>query len=571
MTLLDLDVPSLISVEYPLNVKNVDCAVNMIGGGREKIGKCFIDSDMKLELRLREDPMAHPLRSQMVKGENVLLKVKLPKGMAKDGIREGIEKCVAEGRKWSVEPVGVLKQNYKFRELADFQKIDRGDYTRKFASIRNGDYQGIKEFSEEISKRLDDIQGFTKGEDLDIAGLVRYARADISHNYKYFGNLLLDEQGHWLSKGVKLYSIQINWEDETPTTYNPKLDEERKKAEDDIKRMKESNVSEKIIKDSVSTHLLECIEILKKLFEMKPVWIRKQIRWLIPEKLRMQLRFALPFVSYTFKKGPWRHSNIRLGYDPRKDKEAYKSQIEAFRGTGNGKSQNVKIDEVFIIPPSLHAYIDEFSNPESEIRKMGIGKLPRQLFFDGKNVSDSLSFQIGDILDEDVKKVLEGIKIVDCNIETGWIDFVTLDRVKSIIKYKLMCVKEGVGINEDKVRELMTRTREQGTKGEDDDDEGDDDEDEIVGVGKGVEDDDDDDEGDDDDDEDDEEKLDRENLKYRHQDEDGDNEMIDLETTKDQESDETDLDLLSRLKRFNPKGKDIIAELGDIIKQEQIM
>lgn len=585
MTNLDLDVPSMISIEYPLRVKNVDRAIDMIEGGKEKIGKCFIDQEMKLELKLRNDPMSHPLRSQMVKGENVLVKIKLPKGYAKNGLREGIEKCNLEGKRWSVEPVGVLKQNYKFRELADFQKIDRGEYTKKFNSLRNGDYEGIKEFSKEIGSRLNNIQGFTKGEDLDISGLIRYARADIPYNYKYYGNLLLDDQGRWLSKGIKLYTIQVDWEDETPTTYDPKLDAEKKKAEEDIKQMKEAEMSEKVIKDSVSTHLLECIEILKTLFDMKPVWIRKQIKWLIPERLRMQLRFALPFVSYTFKKGPWRHSNVRLGYDPREDREAYKSQIEAFRGTNGSKTQKVKIDEVFIIPPSLHAYIDEFSNPESEIRKLGIGKLPRQLFFDGKNVSDSLSFQIGDILDEDVKKVLENMKFVDCNIETGWIDFVTLDRVKSVIKYKLMCVREGVGINEDKVRELMTRSRERGVKNDEDDeeeeDEGEGEEEEEEEEEERKEEEEEENNGDGDDDANNKDYEGVEKLKTIQHDENGDYGMKDVNVEAGAEADdvndedgvseEEEMDLLTRLKRFNPRGNDIIAELGDIIKQEQVM
>lgn len=589
---LDLNVPSLLSVEYPLKVKNTNKAIEMIGG-QEKLKHCFIEPDMKLELRLRpKDPLSHPIHSSVIKNSNnVLLKLKIPKRILKlnnKDIRKSIEQCENEGIKYEIEPFGILKQNYKFRELADFQKITKNsEFNKKFnESIRSGNCEKIDEFANELKIKLDETQEFKDG-DLDLPSLVRYSRENLSHNYKYFGNLLLDEQGEWLNKSVKLYSIQIKWDDPVPTKYDPKLDIEYEKAQNEIIKMKESKFPDRIINESVSYHLIECVKILKKLFELKPIWIRKHIHWLLPKPLRSQLRFALPFVTYTFKKGPWRHSFIKLGYDPRKDPKAMGFQIEAFRGI-NKVNYDAEIEkslendgDVYIIPPSLYEYIDEFSNKDSEINKLGIGKIPRQLFFDGSNPCNSLSFQIGDIMDKDIKKIIDNCELEPvCHKGSGWLNWLVMSKIKSIMKYKLSCIREGVPISRDKVHDLMNRTVF--TKGitaglKSDDDEDDDDEDEDD------DDDEEEEEGENGEDEENENGDNEEEVEQSHNGlegnmyEENDNRNGDHKTdssnkvNKIKEIDFADDDIIKRLEKLNPKSSNIIHELDNIIKQETLM
>lgn len=243
---LDLDVPSLLSVEYPLRVKDTEKAIAMIGG-REKLKKCFIEPDMKLELRFRpEDPLSHPIHSTVLKNSgNVLVKFRIPKKVLAANnrdIRKSIEQCEKENIKYLIEPFGILKQNYKFRKLADFQKVTKtSEFNNKFnESIRSGNFEKIDGFAEELKESMDEMQKF-ENKDLDLPSLVRYSREDVSHSYKYFGNLLLDEQGEWVNKAVKLHSIQIQWGDPIPTKYDPKLDVEYNKAIGEVERMKEMN------------------------------------------------------------------------------------------------------------------------------------------------------------------------------------------------------------------------------------------------------------------------------------------------------------------------------------------
>lgn len=575
---LDLDVPSLLSVEYPLRVENTDKAIEMIGG-HEKLKKCFIEPDMKLELRLRPgDSFSHPIHSSVLKNSNnLLLKIKIPKKIFKKNnkdIRKSIEQCENEDIEYFVESFGILKQNYKFRELADFQKITKkSDFNKKFnESIRSGNCEKIEEFANELKSNFNEIQKFKDG-DIDLPPLVRYSRENVSHGYKYYGNLLLDEQGEWLNKSVKLHSIQIGWTDPTPNKYDSKLDIELERAKNEIEKMKEMEFPDRIINESVSQHLIDCLNIIRKIFEMKPIWIRKHIHWLLPQNLRSQLRFALPFVTYTFNKGPWRHSFVRLGYDPRKDPNAMGYQIEAFRSMtrsnhdeGIEKLLENESDDLYIIPPSLYKYIDEFSNENSEINKLGVGKIPRQLFFDGSNPCNSLSFQLGDIMDKDIKKIIDNSDLESvCHKGSGWLSWLALSRIKSIMKYKLSCIREGVAINNDKVNDLINRTvftksitaglisddedngnEEDGSnnRGEDEDDEEDDD--------------DVDEEEEDDDDDDDRES----NVRYN----DDDNikqEQKDIDFDND--------DIIKRLEKLNPKSYNIIHELDHIVRQETLM
>lgn len=583
---LDLDVPSLLSVEYPLKVKNTEKAIAMIGG-REKLKKCFIEPDMKLELRLRpEDPLSHPIHSSVLKNSgNVLIKFRIPKRILsanKRDIRKSIEQCEKENIKYYIEPFGILKQNYKFRELADFQKITKNsEFNKKFnESIRSGNFEKIDNFAGELKESMEEIQKF-ENKDLDLPPLVRYSREDVSHSYKYFGNLLLDEQGEWVNKAVKLHSIQIQWGDPIPTKYDPKLDVEYNKAITEVERMKEMNFPERIIYESVSYHLIECLKIVRKLFDMKPIWIRRHIYWLLPKSLRSQLRFALPYVTYTFKKGPWRHSFIKLGYDPTKDPKAVAYQIEAFRGVTrvNHDEEIEKILEgdgdVYMIPPTLYDYIDEFSDESSEINKLGIGKIPRQLFFDGSNPCNSLSFQIGDIMDKDVKKILENSQLeTTCHKGSGWLNWLTLSRIKSVMKYKLSCIREGLPISKDKVHDLMIKTVF--TKSI------------TMGLMSGEDDDDDDD--DDEDDDEDEEEEDREDDDDNENGREGED-VTECEDGRKKKNRKKEIgrddaqenrgdgkpaviandDIVKRLEQLNPKSANIIHELDNIVKQETLM
>ena len=62
------------------------------------------------------------------------------------------------------------------------------------------------------------------------------------------------------------------------------------------------------------------IEKLQAMFKERPIWTRRGIiNWLQTETY--SIKYALPYVSYFWKQGPWRDAYVRLGYDPRADVE----------------------------------------------------------------------------------------------------------------------------------------------------------------------------------------------------------------------------------------------------------
>ncbi|VEU22794.1 DEKNAAC103860 [Brettanomyces naardenensis] len=564
-----LDVPSYISIEYPLRVNNADKAIDMVGGPT-RISECFIDPDMDLQLKLRPgDPYSHPINSaKIISDENALFKIRIPKSIMekhRGDVRAAIEECETVGKKYIVEPVGMLGKTYRFRSLADFQMLTRESrFTTEFdQSLNEGNLDKIKQFSTKIRQDFTGEQHY-KNTDMDIPPLVRYARADVPFNYRYTGNLLLDESGEWQNKAVKLHTIFVDWGVTPPRTFDPVLQEEYDKAVRDYSTLKQT-LPARLADESPVYYFLECIKLLRKLFDMKPIWLRRHIHWMLPEKFRTQLRYALPYVAYTTTKGPWRQSFIKFGYDPSKDPDAAPFQVEAFRSNRNHVTDNQVLrmlesgEDVYIIPQTLYPYIDEFSDSGSELNRLQIGKVPRQFFFDGENPTTVVSFQIGDIMDEDVKQILRGAKLgAVCHEGSGWYDWVTICRLRAVVKYKLGCINEGRAVSEPLVVELSQRTQfsknqyahirpKEGEEEEEGEEEG-----EGGEVPR-------------EDEENDREvaEEDEEEEESRVSDEQEDNGKAEAEIAED--------NILKRLETYNPESKGILDRLQGLVKQEDLM
>ncbi|KAG7787267.1 hypothetical protein KL910_002500 [Ogataea haglerorum] len=465
----ELNVPSYLSIEYPLNVRNVAKAIGMVGGP-EKIAQCFIEPEMRLELKLRPDDVySHPVSSEKCDTtENMLMRLSIPKKVLQKhnyNVQAALKECEENNIAYGSSVEGILNKTYKFRQLADFQTVPKNSpFTNQFlGSVGKADLEKIKQFADYIEKDHQVPSKF-ENKDLDLPPLVRYARVDIPYNYRYVGNLLIDENGELTRDSVKLHTIFVDWGEKVPTSYNPALQKELDKCVQEVESLKERGL-ERLLPDSPAFNLLRCIEILKKLFDMKPIWLRRHISWMLPSRLRPQLRFALPYVAFTTKKGPWRQSYIKLGYDPTLHKEAVDYQVEAFRMSSKSFTMTEMErmveagEEPLVVPPTLASHAAEFDDPNSEISQLGIGKVPKQLFYDGVNPTCAVSFQIGDMADEDVRKILREAQIQDqCLEATGWLDWVTVCRIRGVIKYKLECIDKGKNFDADKVQAIVART-----------------------------------------------------------------------------------------------------------------
>ena len=110
---------------------------------------------------------------------------------------------------------------------------------------------------------------------------------------------------------------------------------------------------------STNPSLLLCVKRLHVFFAERPISTRRAIfnSYLtrhgpgnsdsLTENWRPILRFALPYVCYMFKSGPFRDAYVVLGVDPRKDSKwaKYANSIFNFR-TGKWKNKAVVQEDV---------------------------------------------------------------------------------------------------------------------------------------------------------------------------------------------------------------------------------
>lgn len=299
-----MDIPHVAAVELPLIVKNEDRAVAMIGG-KEKISKVVNSPDKPintsghsvndnvLELRLRSDPFHHPVQSLMNTSEKVLLKVSIPKkSIPKDYYNNPSKYTVQklleinETKKnptHKVQPVAIINRTFLFKAMADFQ-----------VSTKNNEL--IQEFKESVLdvKNYNDIKKhFDKHEQfsgiLDYKNLENYLNNDhqlppppvfspirFPFDYKYQKNPLTTIVKDASSGEVrvvskkntqKLYTIIIDfYTDSIPDQAAPEL----------LKNF-EALSNAKLAVNSLDYNLLECIKWLKSVFDVKPIWLRKQL------------------------------------------------------------------------------------------------------------------------------------------------------------------------------------------------------------------------------------------------------------------------------------------------------
>ncbi|CAL1186940.1 unnamed protein product [Candida parapsilosis] len=183
------------------------------------------------------------------------------------------------------------------------------------------------------------------------------------------------------------------------------------------------------------------------MFTIKPIWIRRQLYDIIPDELNKSLKFALPYVSYIYKSGPWRFCNIKIGVDPRTDPSFWRYQNEYFRVLGVRNSSQDSSKKV--VPKTLeHAPFPI--------------EISQNLLFDGVNLPSAVTYQIGDILDLDITSIIEnhsksmGKDFVRDSLDTsdGWINKTTMNLIRRIMRYKLQQLVKEEPIDQSKIYKM---------------------------------------------------------------------------------------------------------------------
>ncbi|KAG5518708.1 hypothetical protein PMAC_002677 [Pneumocystis sp. 'macacae'] len=387
-----------VSIEYPGKVINYKQCLETLGGIEALRHACLQkeDSEGKNYLELRwcpKNPFEHPIQARPIKVHNLLLQVK------KEQEKEINTFHPSAFKEYKV--LGIIKKTYRFRDMFDLQYNTHASPFVKMwnASIVPLEFDSLDLFS--ISQEKDDL------ENLDLPVPSVFSRTKIPHNYWYRQNPSLVEVQRDSklrlvnkSKAPKIWSISVSWETETiPKEPHIKL----------------PNVPEQNIQN--------ILNLLKTLFEERPIWTRRAILYKVNEKdpeMSVYLKYALAYIAYHWRSGPWRDTYVKYGIDPRTDQKYRFFQTVSFTYRPSENLNNINI-----------------SPEEKEERNSPI--------FTGQTLyQQTRIFQILDITDCLLVQLLNKIPLrIKVNFKNGWFRSTLFDKFKFIMKQKFKALSEG--------------------------------------------------------------------------------------------------------------------------------
>ncbi|KAM6975219.1 general transcription factor 3C polypeptide 5 [Tautogolabrus adspersus] len=287
----------LVCVEYPGVVTNVDKMLETLGG-EKTVSKTFNHDNRRLELRYRpKDPFCHSLCGNRFPSTNLLLRV-----------RRRVRKKDPKDAEIQMDVLGVIGTTYKFQGMSDFQ----------YLAVHS---EGGKETSlyDKIILRKSENQEFFEQPMPYFLPPAAFSRLDSPVDYYYrpdiFQNTMPVNKSNFigLNRNRRPHNaIFVSFTD--PAVPTESLEAAR------------SNWARVCVKENDK----QAEEQMKKMFESRPIWSRNAVKANInihPEKLKL----LLPVCAYYMVTGPWRSLWVKLGYDPRKCKEAKIYQLLDFR------------------------------------------------------------------------------------------------------------------------------------------------------------------------------------------------------------------------------------------------
>ncbi|KAH8701977.1 RNA polymerase III transcription factor IIIC subunit-domain-containing protein [Talaromyces proteolyticus] len=316
----------IVAVEHPGIVKNVDRAIRTLQG--------------EAGLAKPEDPMARPIESINRQTNNVLLKITVPKWTGRKRKRgsdepfadskptpEEIERerqsCTFRRQslrdnasKYSVEAVGAVERTHNYRSIPDFVfSTTASPFTQRFReSILSNKFEKMKQFDLSLHRPK---KGETKN--IDLIPPPAFSKTHIPFQYTYRQNPTVKM---WHDTAGNISSINT----QTPNKVLAHL------VPYDIPEVPSKPREELAPVSSLDPDLRATIAAVEALFSERLAWTRRALRnHLKAPEHRSSLRYAIGYVGYTFRSGPWRDAIVKLGHDPRTDVEFRKYQTFVFR------------------------------------------------------------------------------------------------------------------------------------------------------------------------------------------------------------------------------------------------
>ncbi|CAH1391876.1 unnamed protein product [Nezara viridula] len=277
-------------IEYPGIVKNVDKALETLGGTSE-ISKVCSKTNRRLELRFRpNDVFCKPACGDRYKTNGIILKIKVVKRKSENGEEIGLIK--------NCEILGRVTTSFKFKSICDFQFLP-------MMKMPDGCLEDISESL--LPKRVDGDH------------LRQWLGSPASYFLPPAAFSRIDSQS------LNTYMFRRDTKDKNDQATGSLIGRTRKRRSGhavfvsfNIPKVP-TKPREKAIKFLEVKFLNgQQLEIIKKCFEERPIWSKLALMC-VTSFQHDQLKYLLPVVAYYFVTGPFRVMWVRFGYDPRKD------------------------------------------------------------------------------------------------------------------------------------------------------------------------------------------------------------------------------------------------------------
>lgn len=313
----------IISVEHPCVVKNVEKAIDMLGGSAAIAQVVQEGSDKTFSLSFRpQDPTSKTIIANRKLANNVLLKISVPRRTGRKRKRGSddpwtedltgpapkkdatylVNSMADNVGSYKVTALSTIPSMHMWRSMPDFVYSTSNIKILQDAkdALLSQHYPAIKTFEIPHTYGIEDTTTLPPPiwSNQNIPNSYTYRQnpsVKISHDPITGRHVIGNTQAP-----PKTYTHQIAWDDvEYPTAVMPGI----------IPLEEQTPLNQ------------ETVAALQVLFEERPVWSRRALLNCLPSSLSAfnVVRFCLGYVSYAIRSGPWRDTLVRLGVDPRKD------------------------------------------------------------------------------------------------------------------------------------------------------------------------------------------------------------------------------------------------------------
>lgn len=449
-------------IEYPGCVKNVDKALNTMGG-TSSIEKVFEAQNDRLELKFRKaDPLAHAAYGDRHPKKCLMLRITKKKLNLND--TTDTEQIDSKG--FEVKVVGRIQTSFSFDTLAEFQwlpmqrtnlvqKINPEDVVKGLDIKRtpeslNPEYVSILDDVAPIKNPFDNtLKNFNAEAPLLILPAL-FSRFDTPREIhqphpKFRSQEMRAEFERQQSMAIigktrkkrSTMSYLLNFGDSVPDAPPEKLIKER---------------------EVMSSQEREMIPKLKNCFEKQKVWTKAGLCFEL-NCGSLDIKNVLPLVAYYYTTGPFIKMWCKYGYDPHKDQSSKPLQTLDFRIKNPHEQQqysrrsmnqhqiplrknpekgrnNQQVD----LKSAMSNSVGLSQNDPDDMKDMSSLESVCRFRRDTIPQARQLSYQLKDIELEEVQAILhsnDGREPAVCSERDGWLPEGSVDKIRQIMRKTL--------------------------------------------------------------------------------------------------------------------------------------